>query len=168
MMEAGACSDDVASDQTRTPDGTTTCAATVCIRCGTPQDADALAEIAVEAWRPIRQRQKEMLGAEQFAQQYPDWEATKAAKVRETTGEDFEGSVLVATLGASHAVVGFVSFGPHMWRETGARPHVVGEIWKMGSEHGSGMSLQDGPDLTVAAKHLRALHARGNNRDAGL
>lgn len=104
------------------------------IRDAAPADADALAEIAVAAWQPIRRRQAQTLGPEQFAMKFPDWESAKAATVRQTCGAGFEGSVLVATLvdadRDSPVVVGFVSFGEHDWREPDpARRRPVGEIW---------------------------------------
>ena len=105
----------------------------VCIRDGTPLDANALAEIAVAAWQPIRRRQAQILGPEQFATKFPDWESAKAAKVRQTCEAGFEGSVLVATLEADYGspiIVGFVSFGEHDWRESDpSRRRPIGEIW---------------------------------------
>jgi ribosomal protein S18 acetylase RimI-like enzyme len=106
----------------------------ILIRHGTPSDADSLAEIAVAAWQPIRRRQAQALGLEQFARKFPDWESAKAAKVRETCGAGFEGSILVATLAdadcGSPIIVGFVSFGSHDWREpVPSSRRLIGEIW---------------------------------------
>jgi ribosomal protein S18 acetylase RimI-like enzyme len=103
----------------------------IAIRGGIQVDADALAEIAVAAWQPIRWRQAAELGPEQFARQHEGWEEAKASKVRETCQPGFEGSVLVASLpAADDLVVGFVSFGPHEWQKPpGSQRAPVGEIW---------------------------------------
>ena len=83
----------------------------IVIRDSKCADAGALAAIAVAAWRPIRRRQAEALGAQQFSLQHRDWEEAKAAKVREACAPNFAGSVLVATAADSGVAVGFVSFG---------------------------------------------------------
>eukprot|EP01045_Picozoa_sp_COSAG04_P004996 COSAG04_NODE_225_length_19578_cov_17.172647_10_plen_383_part_00 len=100
------------------------------VRGGVQADADALAEIAVAAWRPIRRRQAEALGPEQFARQHEGWEEAKASKVRETCQPGYEGAVLVATLPAAEGfIVGFVSFGPHEWQKPARERAPIGEIW---------------------------------------
>mgnify|MGYP001275159104 CR=1 FL=1 len=81
------------------------------IRDGVASDADVVAEIAVEAWRPIYAHSRETLGSELFAHLHTDWEAEKARQVRQACEDDSRGSVLIATVGG--VVVGFVSFYTH-------------------------------------------------------
>ena len=102
------------------------------IRAAVPGDADEIAALAVEAWRPIRHRQLQTLGAEQFALKYgPDWEAVKAEKVRECCQSHYIGRALVAVVArreeenesvvhgggcCQEVIMGFVSFGAHHWQ----------------------------------------------------
>lgn len=101
----------------------------IVIRDSKCADAGALAAIAVAAWRPIRRRQAEALGAQQFSLQHRDWEEAKAAKVREACAPNFAGSVLVATAADSGVAVGFVSFGPLEWQKPEHARAPIGELW---------------------------------------
>ncbi len=81
------------------------------IRDGVASDADVVAGIAVEAWRPICAHSRDTLGAELFAHLHTDCEAEKARQVRQACEDASRGSVLIATVG--DVVVGFVSYHMH-------------------------------------------------------
>ena len=109
---------------------------TVTLRPGSPADADVIAHIAVEAWKPIRRRQAEDLGSALFATIHHDWEVVKAAKVREACSPTYAGQLLVAEAESDlHdrsrgvEVVGFVTFGPFEWQTPAEDRAPVGEIW---------------------------------------
>ncbi|MEO2002748.1 MAG: GNAT family N-acetyltransferase [Candidatus Poribacteria bacterium] len=80
----------------------------IVIRDGGPADADFVAGIAVEAWRPIYEHARETLGPELFTYLHTDWEAEKARQVRRACEADTAGEVLVATLDG--VIIAFVSF----------------------------------------------------------
>ncbi len=80
----------------------------VAIRDGRPEDAEAVAAIAVAAWQPIYAHARDVLGADLFGHLHPDWEAEKARQVRGACAPDAREDVLVAT--ADGSAVGFVTF----------------------------------------------------------
>eukprot|EP00656_Telonema_subtile_P056016 TRINITY_DN8854_c0_g1_i2.p1 TRINITY_DN8854_c0_g1~~TRINITY_DN8854_c0_g1_i2.p1 ORF type:complete len:357 (+),score=54.81 TRINITY_DN8854_c0_g1_i2:618-1688(+) len=124
------------------------------IRTGGPADADALAQIAVEAWRPIRAGQEARMGPEEFASKHADWEANKAAKVHEACQDGFAGNLLVGTIDG--LAVGFVSWGLHQWDHMDPAP--IGEIWN-NAVHCGYQNRGIGTQLYMAA--LARMHADG-------
>ena len=81
------------------------------IRDAQTDDADAVAEIAVAAWRPIYARLRDFLGDELFDTLHTGWESHKAEQVRQACDATESGAALVAD--SSDLVVGFVSFYTH-------------------------------------------------------
>ena len=71
-------------------------------------DAETLAQMAVEAWRPIYASYRGILGDDLFTAAFPNWEEKKAGQIRTACAEGSRASVYVAEKGGQ--IVGFVTF----------------------------------------------------------
>lgn len=80
----------------------------ILIREVRPDDADALARIATEAWRPIYEYRRQTLGDELYELAYPDALEHKAEQVRRVCGPDTSAEVRVVEKDGS--VAGFITF----------------------------------------------------------
>jgi GNAT superfamily N-acetyltransferase len=71
-------------------------------------DAETLAQMAVDAWRPIYASYRGILGDDLFTAAFPNWEEKKAGQIRTACAEGSRASVYVAEKGGQ--IVGFVTF----------------------------------------------------------
>jgi ribosomal protein S18 acetylase RimI-like enzyme len=79
----------------------------VTIRDLSPEDIEAIVQVALAAWEPIYAARRQMLGEALFAAEHPDWRAEKARQVRAACGPDSGGLALVAELDGR--IVGFAT-----------------------------------------------------------
>ena len=73
-----------------------------------PADVEAVAEIAMAAWKPIFEVRRGIMGEELFTATHPDWRQRKADQVRAACRSDHSARVLVAE--RDGRVVAFISF----------------------------------------------------------
>ena len=79
------------------------------IRHATEADLDQVGEIARQAWRPIHDSFREILGAEMHLDLYTNWEAKKEAQVRRQW-ENHPDWFRVAASVETELIVGFITF----------------------------------------------------------
>ena len=75
---------------------------------------EQIAKIAIDAWTPIREEFRKLLGDEIYNSQFTDWQAKKVASV---SNQLLGGNGYVATDGKK--VVGFISYMVHTDTNTG-------------------------------------------------
>ena len=72
-------------------------------------DLDQVLTICIDAFTPIHESFRQILGSEIFFRVYPDWKESNKAYIRSLC-EDDRDNVLVATTSQSEQVVGFVHY----------------------------------------------------------
>lgn len=81
-----------------------------------PEEVEQIANMAAQAWRPVYESVRRMLGAALFDAMHPDWKADKADQVRQAATQRPENVYITQIDGE---VVGFISFWIDPHRSTG-------------------------------------------------
>jgi len=80
----------------------------ILIREVRPEDVDALVDIAVAAWEPVKAARRQIMGEELFAALNHDWEQRKARQVRSDCAPESRAMVCVAE--DAGRLVGFAAY----------------------------------------------------------